>query len=484
MVMASFHKISYPQRLFLYLLGYSLLLVAFFISFQYKREKDFKAAELDAVLQAENRRLLEAMDGGGILSVEALSQAIAPGYRVSVIDFSGRVVFDNSLDSLPAGNHLDRSEIRSALEKGSGYTVRRHSESSGGTYFYSATRGKSAIVRCAIPYSVTLNELLKADYGYLWIMTLVSALICLVGFVLARRLGQNISRLRDFAESAQRGERIYDSEPFPHDELGDISANIVRLYARLQQALSDRDKEHQAALSEQQEKIRVKKQLTDNINHELKTPVAAMRLCIETLQENRDMPSDLRQGFMDRCEENVKRLSSLLEDVSTITRMDEGGQSISMDRVNVCAIVEDCLEETRPLARSKGIDIRFHSSGDTVISGNAGLLGSVFSNLLSNSIAYSGCSLIDISVLGEDDRVAVEFSDNGCGVPQEHLSHIFERFYRIDKGRSRKNGGTGLGLSIVKNAVTLHGGSISAENVPTGGLRFRFTLRCQPPTSF
>lgn len=119
----------------------------------------------------------------------------------------------------------------------------------------------------------------------------VTVLMCIIGYFVTRRVGLHISRLRLFAEKAERGERIYDTEPFPHDELGDISNHIVRLYARLQQAITDRDREHRSALHEEQEKIRIKKQLTNNINHELKTPVAAMQVCLETLIDHPDLPA-------------------------------------------------------------------------------------------------------------------------------------------------------------------------------------------------
>ena len=118
------------------------------------------------------------------------------------------------------------------------------------------------------------------------------------------------------------------------------------------------------------------------------------------------------------------------------------------------------------------------------ITGNASLLEAVFNNLIDNAIAYSGGTVVRIRLLRADERrIELELSDNGVGVAPEHLPRLFERFYRIDKGRSRAAGGTGLGLSIVKNAITLHGGTIVAENIATGGLRFRITLRASGPES-
>lgn len=139
-------------------------------------------------------------------------------------------------------------------------------------------KGDGIIVRSAVPYSVSLREVLAADWEFLWFMLGVTLLMSIAAYFTTRRLGHNITRLNEFAERAERGERIDERETFPHDELGDISNHIIRLYARLQRTTADRDREHALALHEEQEKIRIKKQLTNNINHELKTPWPRFRV--------------------------------------------------------------------------------------------------------------------------------------------------------------------------------------------------------------
>ena len=253
MVMASWTKLTYYRRLFIGLVAYSAVLVGSFAIFQYYREKDFKAEELNARLQIINDRILEDLSDTDSVHI---STAIQPhsfdGLRISIINTEGKVLHDNSLDSLPGSNHLGRKEIADAMKNGEGYTIRRHSESTGQNYFYSAKRRGEYIVRSAVPYSVTLHQLLSADYGFLWFTLGMTALMCLIGYFAVRRIGIHIDRLNRFAEKAERGEQIFDSEPFPHDELGEISANIIRLYARLQQAIADRDKEHRQALHHEQ----------------------------------------------------------------------------------------------------------------------------------------------------------------------------------------------------------------------------------------
>lgn len=322
-------RLSYHRRLFLLLLAFSWTLVGCFVLFQYGREKHFKAERLNARLQLFNLRMLDALDEGAdpaafIASHDEPFEAL----RVTIIDRSGLVLFDNSLDSLPAANHLDRPEVADALTHGTGYTIRRHSESSHRNYFYSAMLGDKVIVRSAVPYSVPLSEVLAADREFLWFMLGVTLLMSIAGYFATRRLGHNITRLNEFAQRAERGERIDDIAPFPHDELGEISNHIIRLYARLQRTTADRDREHALALHEEQEKIRIKKQLTNNINHELKTPVAAIQGYLETLLANPGMEGSQRTEFLEKSVAQTERLRRLLADVSTITRMDEASQLI------------------------------------------------------------------------------------------------------------------------------------------------------------
>ena len=472
-------RLSYHRRLFLLLLAFSWVLVACFVLFQYGREKHFKAERLNARLQLLNLRMLDALDEGAEpAACIATHDEPFEELRVTIIDHQGNVLFDNSLDTLPAANHLDRPEVVEALAHGAGYTIRRHSESTHRNYFYSAMLGDRYILRTAVPYSVPLSTVLAADRGFLWFMLGVTLLMSIAGYFATRRLRHNISRLNDFAQRAERGERIDEPEPFPRDELGEISNHIIRLYARLQKTTADRDREHALALHEEQEKIRIKKQLTNNINHELKTPVAAIQGYLETLLANPSLDAGRRTEFLEKSCAQIERLRRLLADVATITRMDEASQVIRKEPVIVNDLIAEVAEEMalKPAEQRLRVNVDFPERVEVV--GNPALLSSIFRNLADNAAAYSGGRDIYIRLLDNSpEACTILFADNGIGVAEEHLPHLFERFYRIDKGRSRKLGGTGLGLSIVKNAVMIHGGTISARNRERGGLEFRFTLR-------
>ena len=423
-------RFSYHRRLFLLLLAFSWALVACFVTFQYSREKRFKAERLDARLQLFNLRLLDALGEGTAPGAFLADHPLPYGdLRVTVIDDDGGVLFDNSADSLPAANHLGRPEVTEALAHDTGYTIHRHSESTDRYYFYSAMKGDGIIVRSAVPYSVSLREVLAADWEFLWFMLGVTLLMSIAAYFTTRRLGHNITRLNEFAERAERGERIDERETFPHDELGDISNHIIRLYARLQRTTADRDREHALALHEEQEKIPC-------------------------------LTAEKRTAFLEKSCAQVERLRHLLSDVSTITRMDEGRELIGKEPV----VLNDLIDEVRAdmELRPEGQRLRVNCDfrGPVEVEGNPSLLSSVFRNLADNAAAYSGGRDIFIRLLSDTaEACTILFADNGIGVDEEHLPHLFERFYRIDKGRSRKLGGTGLGLSIVKNAVVIHGGS-------------------------
>ena len=175
-----------------------------------------------------------------------------------------------------------------------------------------------------------------------------------------------------------------------------------------------------------------------------------------------------KEEFMDKIRHNAQRLNSLLKDVSTITRMDEGADVIEKAETNLTALIREIVEESR-LRTNMKITLNIP---ELTIKGNRPLLESIFRNLIDNAIAYSGASEMIISA---DPEGNFTVSDNGCGIAPEHLPHIFERFYRIDSGRSRAAGGTGLGLSIVRNAVAIHGGSIKPFSI--NGLAYKFNLK-------
>jgi signal transduction histidine kinase len=222
----------------------------------------------------------------------------------------------------------------------------------------------------------------------------------------------------------------------------------------------------------------LKQQLTSNIAHELKTPLSSIKGYLETILNNRSISEEKKIYFTEKAFAQAERLTDLLNDISLLNNIEDAGGLFEFKPVLLKAVVHDVVENLKHRLEAKNIDCVVDVSKDVVVNGNESLLFSVFQNLVENSINYAGTNTrITIRKYLEDDKFYYfQYSDTGVGISDEHLPRIFERFYRVDYGRSRETGGTGLGLSIVKNAILLHKGTISARNNPEGGLEYLFSL--------
>ena len=473
-------RISVGTKLYMSVLSVFLVFAVAFIVFQQTREKQFKVDTLNLKLQDYNSHMEEYLRLFPDRSEQALDRYVQSHYiphlRVTLINLSGKVMYDSELkDYSHVANHASRPEIVSALHNGAGSTVERNSKTLKGDFFYSATcfPKDSLIIRSALPYTSDLSKSLKADQHYIWFAVATMLLLTIILYRFTRRLGDNIQRLRTFASRADHGESL-DTEDlvgFPSDELGEIAERIIKIYKRLQ--------------TTRQEQDILKRQLTQNIAHELKTPVASIQGYLETILDNPNINDSMREQFLKRCYAQSQRLTSLLQDISTLNRMDDAPDMIGTEDVNISEIVANIQKETALQLQQKQMSFVNKLPNDVMVKGSPSLIYSVFRNLTDNAIAYAGTGTTitlttqPIEAIDEEmksPKWQFTFSDNGVGVPVEHLPRLFERFYRVDKGRSRKMGGTGLGLAIVKNAVLLHGGTIRVNNNFNGGLRFDFTL--------
>lgn len=470
---------SFQRNLLLSIGGVFLLFAICFSVYQYKREKEYKIDILHSRLQMYNYEMVQTVGRDSMSSSRRFRDYVVhhqmEGLRVSVIDKEGRVIFDSyDTDVEALGNHLQRTEIQQALREGSGYDIKRMSQSTHETYFYSATRFDDVIVRAAVPYSAELTRSLQADNTYIYYSGVLTLLLGIVLYYITHRISRHIGYLREFAVKAEEGEKL-DHElerRLPDDELGDISHTIIMLYWKLRHS--------------EEEKVRIKRQLTQNAAHELKTPAASIHGYLESIIDNPDMPEDKKKHFLERCFAQSERMNKLLLDMSALTKLDEIDDDRSEARqayrpVDVMQIIQSALDDTALQLQEKGIAPSLQLPQHVEVLGDQSLIYSIFRNLIDNAIAYAtGASLLSITCaeVEKEGRHFYEFivSDNGQGVEAQHLTHLFERFYRVDKGRSRKLGGTGLGLAIVKNAVVAHGGQATALSTPGGGLTIRFTL--------
>lgn len=232
-------------------------------------------------------------------------------------------------------------------------------------------------------------------------------------------------------------------------------------------------------ISRQEEESRLKRQLTQNVAHELKTPVSSIQGYLETILSNPNLTPEKRQFFLERCYSQSTRLTGLLRDISVLNRLDEAAEMFDLAEISIQKLIGEIQKECSQEMEEKQITSELILPGNPTVYGNYSLLYSIFRNLYDNAIAYAGEGIkITVDCYREDPKFYYfSFSDNGIGITEEHINRIFERFYRVDKGRSRKVGGTGLGLSIVKNGVNFHKGQISAKSSPGKGVTFFFTLK-------
>lgn len=577
------HRIPFSQRLFWSVFFMFLGFTVCFLLFQYQREREFAQEKLNNVLSNYNYQLFRKCQQSTDINKTVISfmdDIPQKDLRVTIIDPSGDVLFDNS-GTDEFNNHNDRSEVRKARLYNEGFAI-RSSESTGKRYFYSASNIGGYIYRSALPYDPYVRGILTVNKDFIYFMALMTLIFF---FVLSRftfSIGKTISKLRDFALNVEKDRMPAVDYVFPNDELGDISQNIVTLYHRQQKAKNELSMEreklmkhfqyskegfamftsegreilsnilfiqfinvisdtqiHQVEdvtdiaelepirtflnknirnlnrkkkvlresvtidkngkifliecilfldnsyeisindISRQEEESRMKRQLTQNVSHELKTPVSSIQGYLETILSNPDLSPDKRQFFLERCYSQSTRLTGLLRDISVLNRLDEASEMFDLTEVNITKLIAEIQKECSQDMEEKHITSEIILPGDPTVFGNNSLLYSIFRNLYDNAIAYAGENIrITVNCYKEDPKYYYfSFSDNGVGIPEEHINRIFERFYRVDKGRSRKIGGTGLGLSIVKNWVNFHKGQISAKSSPGKGVTFFFTLK-------
>ena len=480
---------SVGKKLYFSVLTVFLVFAVSFIVFQQSREKQFKINTLTLKLANYNELLMEDLllstSQGILLSdsvdmvdsvrvAEAKLQEFVREHeskdlRVTLVKPDGKVVFDNmSKNYRHFANHAKREEIAEALKVGQGTSVERQSKTLRQDYFYVASYFPKAqlIVRTALPYNDDLTKSLQADQHYIWFAIVAIILLTVVLYRFTYRLGKNVSKLTIFAYKADHNEslEVEDLANFPDDELGEIAERIIKMYKRVQTTRKEQDI--------------LKRQLTQNIAHELKTPVASIQGYLETILDNPHINEQTKEQFLQRCYAQSERLTSLLHDISTLNRLDDGSDMIDFEAVDITQLVADITKETALVRQERKMTFDNQLPERIVVKGNRSLLYSVFRNLTDNAIAYAGEGrTITLEAKEQGNKWHFIFRDNGQGVPPEHLARLFERFYRVDKGRSRKMGGTGLGLAIVKNAVLLHGGTIRVSNLPEGGLKFEFTIK-------
>ncbi len=379
--------------------------------YQFRVEKDYIIQFQNQQLSKYNTLIYNNIKNHKSIDLNILDKIKTDSLRISIFDLNANIIFDNFIsDNKDIENHKNRKEIIEAMKQGHGYTIKRLSKTLDIWYFYYATlhKDKSIIIRTALPYKGSnFSQILSFKNKFLIYSIILLICLLLIFYIYTNKIGKNIDNY------------------------------IQSLYKQLKEG--------------QEEKSRIKQQMTQNIAHELKTPVSSIKAYIETIYDDPSMTEETRQNFLNTCLSQTDRLCNLIQDISMITKLEDKTYNKKFEEVNLYKLINSIENQVSLALKQQKMRIDTLISPKTNILSDSELLYSIFRNLIDNSIAYAGVgSIISIQVLEDkQDKIVIIFSDNGIGVEKEELQRIFERFYRIDKGRSRKLGGTGLGLSIV-----------------------------------
>ena len=484
-------RFSFWWRIFVPIVLLSWLIVAFLMSYTYKHEMDMREHSIIRQLDLFSSRIIavyEQRHANEDYNLSDFMRTIGIFFEDSRYDGVRISVFEkNDFDAGKTpryyiGAPIDKEFVARQLNKESTDDYEgKASSTKGELYYFKSTKSNDGalLIYTAMPMTATLRESLTSTNVTFWVILIILLTAsAITAYLITRNITRNIRILRDFANNANDENVKFDETKFPHNELGDISRQIVKLYRERSEALAKSQREHNVAIHAVEEKARIKRQMTNNINHELKTPVGVIKGYLDTVLSSDDMDDKTRTYFLRRAQQNVDRLCNLLNDVATMTRLEEGSGNIPVTTINFHDIVYAIDNDFSTTGLTGDMTFEYDVPLDCEVLGNANLLTSALSNLIKNAVIHSHGTTMGVRLVSQSKEFyTFAFWDNGTGVENANLPHLFDRFFRVDGGRARKTGGTGLGLPIVKNIIESLGGVMSVHNRPNGGLEFMFTLR-------
>ena len=408
-------------------------------------------------------------------STEEISRVLAENAqsmdgRLMLIDQDGKVQYDTMREL--SGSRLQLDEVLLVLNGAAEQAYGIHSPGEkdaaelGGSdyngelaYSVHAMDGGDGQIG-ALLFVSRIQSLMDSLSSVQWQLISVFVLIALAALVVALILAQVLTKpITNLSRTMRKMGK------------GDLSVRVpVRGSGELRELA-----ENYNTMATQLERLdKTRSQFVSNASHELKTPLATMKIMLETVMYQPDMPAELRTEFMEDMNHEIDRLTGIITDLLTLTRMDSEKGTMKKEPVDMSGLTTEVLHLLTPAAEKRGQRLDFSITPGIVMNGDRDRLYQILYNLTDNAIKYSPDGGKISVILREEERGIVwRVRDNGVGIPQEDQAHIFERFYRVDKARSRETGGTGLGLSIVKQLVTMHGGEITVRSEPGRGSEFK-----------
>jgi signal transduction histidine kinase len=426
--------------------------------------------EVDAVnlaLEIDNDLALDSVEAKKRVKAAVDRHASKLNVAITVVDDDGHVLADSNANLASGGENIsNQSEINDALA-GIVAAYTRSSPSTHTNWFYVAypvrSTGKTqGVIRVGVSLS-SIEQRLRHDLlVFLEIIVATGLVTVLISLWLARRVNRPVREMSAMARKIALSGDISEFVPVVRrDEIGELGLSFNQMIGRLR------------------EQERLRQEFIANASHELKTPTMAIGAVVEALQAGAANDVPMRDRFLSSLEKLVERQSSLLQDLLDITRLDAGSERTWQDKVNVSNLISDAVEQVRPQAEKKNLQMKLSFDSDGyAVSGNAIQLQRALVNILTNAVNYTAPEgAISVFTTAPDaDQIQIKIQDTGVGIEPADLPHIFERFYRADKARSRASGGTGLGLAITREIVARHHGTVGVESVVAKGSTFTVTL--------
>ena len=396
-----------------------------------------------------------------------ISSQMNNDYRITIIDNDGSVLADSETGNPETmENHKNRKEVKEAFQDGFGTKV-RNSSTIKGSMMYAAycSPTQHKVIRISIHHDV-ITDLMKMMVPSIAISLLLALS---VAGVLTNKFAASVTK--PILEISHKLEGIYDEKidfNFPHYQYDEL--NIIA------RTTTDMSKSVQDYIRKLEKEKTIRQEFFSNASHELKTPLTAIRGYAELLQSGMASDTQMQKEFLGRIHSEVEEMRSLINDILMISRLETKELMPTKEMLCVKSVAEEVKKTLKPLADENNVSLEIHCCDEFVYMDRSHLQG-ILSNLMGNAVKYNrpgGFVQTDITM--DSTSLSIRVEDSGIGIAKEDQKRIFERFYRVDKGRSKRVAGTGLGLSIVKHVTEFYGGCVSVESQSGVGSTFLVQL--------
>lgn len=369
--------------------------------------------------------------------------------RLTLVAPDGRVLYDNQADETSMQNHLDRPEIAEAFENGDGQVIRRSATLNKSTYYYAILLKSGRVLRIARETNNVISMFLAA----VPVMLIVMAILVLVTIIVTHYLTRNILKpIEQMANSL------------------DDDTHIVA-YKEMRPFIDMIQKQHADIVKSSQ----MRQEFTANVSHELKTPLTSISGYSELIETGMATEADVHH-FATEIHKNSNRLLTLINDIIRLSELDVSEDAPLMEKIDLAVIARTATDMLAINAEKNSVTLSYDGSHGYIYA-NKMMMEELVYNLTDNAIRYNNKNgSVDVSVKTVDDKVVLRVNDTGIGIPKEHQERIFERFYRVDKSRSKSTGGTGLGLAIVKHIVARNNAVLDMISEPGKGTDISVTF--------